>query len=433
MDTAPAAPEVETKQEDAALKRRRTFIGVAAVVGGAVLLALILNWIISSGVAAHGGRPSVTVGTAVATSGDLPLELNELGTVTPVQTVTVTPRVSGAITQVAFREGDVVQQGQLLAVIDSRPYQAALAQALGQQMRDAAQLQNSRVDLQRYQTLLAEDSIARQQVDTQAALVRQNEGVVDADRASVQAAELNVAYTRVVAPLTGRAGLREIDPGNNVTAGSTSGIVVITQVDPIDVVFTVPEDELPQVMQRQASGAVLAATVLDRSGANVLARGQLSTLDNVIDASTGTIRAKARFRNAGGALIANQFVNIQLLVDTLRNAVIVPAASVRQGPNGPFVWILGPGNRALMRNVTVGPAVGEQASISNGVQVGETVITEGGDDLRPGAQVSLPGHPASGHGGGRGGSRGGGRGGGGGQSGGQGGGQHHRGGGAQQP
>ncbi len=402
MDTAPAVTKAEV-QDEAARKRRRSLIGVSIVIAVAVIVGLLLTSIIAGTGPARQGRPSVTVGTAVATTGDLPLELNELGTVTPEQTVTVTPRVSGTITQVAFREGDLVRQGQLLAVIDPRPYQAALEQARGQLMRDQAQLQNSRVDLQRYQTLLSQDSIARQQVDTQAALVHQNEGIVAADQAAVEAAQLNVTYTHITAPLTGRAGLRQIDTGNNVAANSTTGIVVLTQIDPIDVVFTVPEDDLPRIMQRQATGATLNATVLDRAGGTTLAQGALSTLDNVIDASTGTMRAKARFRNAGGALVANQFVNIRLLVDTMHNAVIVPAAAVRQGPNGPFVWILGPGNTAQMRNVTTGPAVGEQASITQGVSAGETVITEGGDNLRPGAQVSLPGHPAAGGRGGRGG------------------------------
>ncbi len=400
MDTAPAIDQVEANDQVAARKPRRTLVGVAVVIGAAALLALLLTWIISTAGTTHRGRPTVTVGTAVAAVGDLPLQLNELGTVTPVQTVTVTPRVSGAITQVAFREGDLVHQGQLLAVIDSRPYRAALEQARGQLLRDQAQLQNSRVDLQRYQTLLTQDSIARQQVDTQAALVHQNEGIVATDQGAVEAAQLNLTYTRITAPLTGRAGLRQIDPGNNVTANSTTGIVVITQVDPIDVVFTVPEDNLTQIMQRQTSGAVLNATVLDRSGAATLAQGQLMTVDNVIDASTGTMRAKARVRNASGVLVANQFVNVRLLVDMLHNAVIVPAAAVRQGPNGAFVWILGSNNTAVMRNVTVGPALGEQQAITQGVRAGETVITEGGDNLRPGSQVSLPGHPAAGgHGG----------------------------------
>lgn len=418
MDTAPAVEDVEAKDQDIASKRRRSILGVAVVVGVAVLVALLLTWIITSAGPTNRSRPTVTVGAAVAVTGDLPIQLDELGAVTPVQTVTITPRVSGTITQVAFREGDMVRQGQLLAVIDPRPYQAALQQARGQLARDQAQLQNSRLDLQRYQTLLAEDSIARQQFDTQAALVHQNEGVIATDQGALQAAQLNLTYTHITAPMTGRAGLRQIDPGNNVTAGSATGIVVITQVDPIDVIFTVPEDNLTQIMQRQASGATLNATILDREGATALARGQLMTVDNVIDASTGTMRAKARVRNASGVLIANQFVNVRLLVDTLHNAVIVPAAAVRQGPNGPFVWILGLNNTAVMRNVTVGPAVGEQASIASGVQAGETVITEGGDNLRPGSQVSLPGHhpPTAGGPGGR--------------SAGQGPGQHRRGGGS---
>jgi multidrug efflux system membrane fusion protein len=367
----------------------------------------------------RGGRPPTTVGVAKAVTGDLPIQLDALGTVTPANTVAITPRIAGTMTVVAFKEGQLVRKGQLVAQVDERPYVIALQQAQGQLLRDQAALDNARLQLQRDQTLLSQDSIARQDVDTQAATVKQDEGVVKTDQAAVASARLNIGYCRIVAPIAGRLGLRQIDVGNYVTVGSSNPIATITEVDPIFVTFTLPEEQVPRINQRLRQGAVLPVSALDRSGGQVLAQGVLSTLDNQIDVTTGTVKAKARFANPGGVLFPNQFVNARIQVDTLKDAVIIPAAAIRHGPKGDYVWVLTPRRTAHMQLVKVGPTLGEQASIASGLDAGETVITEGGDRLREGAPAVLPGQR---------GQRGGGRFGGAGGRGGHGGG-HHRGGG----
>ncbi len=366
------------------------------------------------------GRAPTTVGVAKAVAGELPIQQDALGTVTSRATVTVTSRIAGNLTRVAFREGQMVRKGELIAEVDERPYTIALKQAQGQLLRDQAALDNAKLLLSRDQTLLAQDSIARQDVDTQAATVKADEGVVRTDEAAVDNARLNLVYCRVTAPVAGRIGLRQVDVGNYVTAGSSTGLAVITEIDPIDVVFTLPEDQVPQVSARMRTGAVLPVTALDRTGGQILAKGVLSTLDNQVDVTTGTVKAKAAFSNSNGVLFPNQFVNVRVLVDTRRNAVIVPAAPVRHGPQGDFVWLLQPDRTAKMQAVKLGPSLAEQASILYGVQVGQTVITEGGDRLRDGAPVLLPGQRPGGFGGkgGRGGRRGGPGGGFGGQGGG---------------
>ena len=272
-------------------------------------------------------------------------------------------------------------------------------------------LNDAEVLLKRDQVLLSQDSIARQDVDTQQATVKQDQAVVQADIAAVDNAKLNLTYCRITAPITGRAGLRQVDVGNYVTAGSTTGIVVLTQIDPIDVVFTIPEGEVPQITTRMRAGAVLPVEALDSAGGQVLATGRLFALDSQIDVTTGTVKAKARFANPTGSLFPQQFVNTQMLVSTLTNAVIIPAAAIRHGPNGDFVWIMQPNKTAHMQSVKVGPSLGEQASIQSGLTAGQTVITEGGDRLREGAPVNLPGQRPNFAG--RGGRGGGGRGGGG--------------------
>jgi multidrug efflux system membrane fusion protein len=388
----------------------RTFALIALVAAIAALVAFGLSQCARTAGPAGFRRPSTTVGVAQAQLGPMPIQLAELGTVTPLATTTVTSRIAGEITRIAFTEGQMVKAGQLLAVVDERPYIVALQQAEAQLARDRAALENAQLLLRRDQTLLAQDSIARQDVDTQAATVKQDQGVVQADVASVNNAKLNLGYCRIVAPITGRAGLRQIDVGNYLGAGSSTGIVVITQIDPIDVVFTVPQDELGQITQRLRSGAVLPVAALDKPAGQILAKGRLLTLDNQVDPSTGTVKAKARFPNPTGALYAQQFVNVQLLVDTLNNAVLVPASAIRHGPQGDFVWAMQPDRTAHMQLVKVGPSLGEQASIQSGLSAGSTVITEGGDRLREGAPVTLPGQrPNFGPGGfrGRGGRRGG--------------------------
>jgi multidrug efflux system membrane fusion protein len=352
------------------------------------------------GAGGAGGRPPITVGVAKAVSGSVPIDVSALGTVTPIATVNVVPRVGGMLDRVAFREGQMVRKGQLLIQIDPRPYAIAVQQAKAQLLHDQALLQDARLDLTRYRTLQKEDSIAGQTLDTQAALVKQDEATVAADQASVANAELNLSFTRITAPVSGRVGLRQVDPGNQITANQSTALAVVTQIDPITVVFSLPEVDIPSVQKQGGTG--LAVTAYDRAGGVALARGSLLTLDNVVDTTTGTVKAKARFANGAGTLFPNEFVNVVMLVDTLANQVIVPTTATRHGPQGDFVWVLQPNKTVKSRIVKVGPGTAETVSIVSGLAVGETVITDGGDRLRDGSPVILPGQKpggAGGHGG----------------------------------
>ncbi|HLZ85446.1 MAG TPA: efflux RND transporter periplasmic adaptor subunit [Caulobacteraceae bacterium] len=342
-----------------------------------------------------GGRPAVTVGVAKAALGDIPITVSALGTVTPVATVQIQARVSGLLERVGFKEGQVVRKGQLLAQIDPRPFQAALDQAVGQLRRDQALLANAKLDLQRYAALRAQDSIAVQTYDTQVALVRQDEGTVKTDQAAVDNARLNLGFAHVTSPVAGRVGLRQVDPGNQITANQSTPFTVVTQLDPITVVFSVPETAIGPIASHGGSG--LPVTAYDRAGGAMLSTGKLLTLDNLIDPTTGTVKGKATFSNPGGALFPNQFVNVIVLVDTLRNQVVVPMTAVRHGPQGDFVWVLRVDRTATQRLVKVGPATPETVSVVSGLAVGETVITDGGDRLREGAKVNLP-NPGGGKG-----------------------------------
>lgn len=337
------------------------------------------------------GGPASTVAVATATTADLPVIIEALGTVTPAATVTVRPQVSGVITQVLFREGQMVKAGQVLVQIDPRPFQMTLLQAQGNLARDQAQLESARVTLSRYQTLLAQDSIARQEVDTQAATVKQLQGTVMTDRAAVGTAQLNVGYARVIAPVSGRVGLRVTDVGNYIGAGDTAGVAVITTVTPIDVEFTVPQDDVPRIGARTNTGATLPVTALDRTRTTTLDRGTFSTLDNLVDTGTGTVKAKARFANAGGTLFPSQFVNVRLELDTVRGAIVVPATALRQSSDGSFVWLLNSDQTVTKRKVTPGPSTTTQVSVTSGLKLGDKVITEGGDRLTEGGKVQLPG------------------------------------------
>jgi len=344
----------------------------------------------SGGRGGRGGRGGmVTVGTAKAMQQDVPITLDALGTVVSPVTATMRTQIAGRLVAVDFREGQIVRKGQRLAQVDPAPYQAALTQAEGTLARDEALLAAAKVDLARYQTLLKQDSIARQTVDTQAAQVKQYTGVVETDRGAVKAAKVNLGYTTIVAPVSGRVGLRGVDVGNYVAPGDATGIVVITQVAPIDVLFTLPQDRVPAVEARRRSGAALPVTALSRDANAVLAQGKFLTLDNLIDTTTGTVKAKARFANADGALFPNQFVNARLLLETLKGAVTVPATAVRQGPQGSFVFTVTPQSTAKLVPVTVGPAVGDSVSVT-GLAAGATVITEGADKLKDGGKVMLP-------------------------------------------
>nr|WP_329689127.1 efflux RND transporter periplasmic adaptor subunit [Caldimonas sp.] len=349
-----------------------------------------------------GGAGASTVGIATAVAANLPVYFDALGTVTPSVTVTVRPQVSGVLTQVLFTEGQLVKKGQLLATIDPRSFEIALQQAIGARMRDEAQLENAKVLLQRYQTLLQQDSIARQDVDTQLAAVRQLEATLVIDRANENTARLNLGYTRVAAPASGRIGLRVVDPGNLVSASDSAGLAVITQLAPIDVEFSVPQDRVPEIQARVVAGARLPVTAFDRTRTTQLGEGVFSTLDNLIDTQTGTVRAKARFANAAGNLFPNQFVNVRLLLQNLESAVVVPVTAVRRSNTGDFVYVLQEDRSVAVRPVERGVSTNEIVSITRGLVVGERVVTEGGDRLRDGARVQLAGErPASGAAGGR--------------------------------
>jgi len=361
----------------------------------------------------RGGGPfsfrsqTTTVGTAKAAIADLPVQTEALGTVTPAATVTVIPQVSGTITQILFQEGQKVSRGQALAIIDPRPYRAALLQAQGNLVRDKAQLENARLVLKRYDTLIAQDSIARQDRDTQAATVHQLEGTVMTDQGAVQAAEVNLGFTRIVSPVSGRIGLRVVDIGNYVSSGSTSGIAVVTTLQPIDVEFAIPQQQAPAIEKRIAQGAQIPALALDSTRTQTLDTGKFSTLNNQVDTTTGTIKGKARFPNAGTQLFPSQFVNVRLTIDTVKNAITVPPAAVRTGPDGDFVWLLKPDRTVTQRVVKPGVNAADKVQITDGLAVGDTVVTDGGDRLTEGAKVALPGDNPQRAGAGAGGKRGG--------------------------
>lgn len=347
-----------------------------------------------------GGAAANTVGVATARQADIPVQLEALGTVTPLANVTVQPQVSGVLTEVLFKEGQMVKKGDVLATIDPAPFQNALAQATGARQRDEAQLAAARVTLQRYQTLLGQDSIARQDVDTQAALVKQLEGTVAIDRANESTARLNLTWSRITAPVSGRIGLRPVDAGNYISTGTTGGVAVITQIAPIDVEFSVPQDRVPEVQERLAQGAQLEATAFDRTRTRQLAKGMFSTLDNLVDTQTGTVKSKARFSNADGALFPNQFVNLRLLLRTVSSAVVVPVTALRHGPNGDYVYVINEDNTVSQRPVTRGESSVDNVAVMSGLKAGEQVVTEGGDRLKDGARVQTqadrPAAPASG-------------------------------------
>jgi multidrug efflux system membrane fusion protein len=338
------------------------------------------------------GGPIPVVG-ATANRGDLDVYLTGLGTVTPLRTVVVRSRVEGQLMRVQFREGQAVDEGQLLAEIDPRQYQASLKQAEGQLARDQALLANAKLDVERYRTLLAQDSIAKQQVDAQEALVRQLEGTVRIDQGLLDNARLQLSYTRITAPVAGRVGLRQVDPGNIVRAGDANGLVVITQLQPITVLFTLPQDTLPAVLKRQDESGKLPVEAWDRELKVRLATGILAAIDNQVDTATGTVKLKASFRNEDNALFPNQFVNVRMKLDTLSGATLVPASAIQRGAQSLFVYVVKDDNRVTARPVKLGPQDGAQVAVTEGVAVGETVVVDGIDRLREGAQVALSQRP----------------------------------------
>ncbi|MFP4591958.1 MdtA/MuxA family multidrug efflux RND transporter periplasmic adaptor subunit [uncultured Ralstonia sp.] len=365
---------------------------VLALIGYAIYHAVQRNATVAKGGPGRGGAMAskpMPVMVATAGKGDINVVLTALGNVTPVNNVTVKSRVDGQLVRLAFTEGQNVKAGDVLAEIDPRTYQAQLAQAEGQLARDTALLQNARLDLQRYQTLLSQDSIAKQQVDTQAALVRQYEGTVKLDQGNADNARVQLSYTRITAPVSGRVGLRQVDPGNIVHASDTNGIVVITQIDPITVIYAIPEDSLPKVMPRLQSGDKLPVEAWDRAQTMMLARGTLMTVDNTIDNTTGTVKLRAQFANQNAALFPNQFVNVRMRVDTLHDVVIVPGAGIQRGTQGTFVYVVGDDSKVTLRVVKLGVTEGERTQVASGLNPGERVVIDGADKLRDGASVEV--------------------------------------------
>jgi multidrug efflux system membrane fusion protein len=371
----------------------RLFTGRKLLLILVVLVAMaLLAWLITpKGTRPPAGRfgagGPMPVVSAAARTGDMPIVLNGLGAVTPIATVTVQSQISGQITQISFKEGQTVKPGDPLIQIDPRPYNVALEQAQGALVRDKALLANAKVDLKRYQTLFAEDSIAEQQLATQKALVVQDEGTVTTDQGQIDAAKLNLVYCRIVSPVAGRVGLQQVTLGNYVTPAEPNGLVVVTQLKPITVVFTLPEDQIPPLQAQLHAGKTLAVTAFDRSRSTQLASGSLQTVDNQIDPTTGTVKLKAVFPNDDETLFPNQFVNVSLLLNTLHNATLIPQAGVQRGAPGTYVYVIDSQQSVSVRKVTLGPGNATDTVITQGLKPGETVVVDGADKLKDGAKV----------------------------------------------
>jgi multidrug efflux system membrane fusion protein len=373
----------------------RLFAGRRWLLVLVVLLALALvAWLLTpKGTRAPTGRfganGPMPVVAATARSGDMPIILNGLGAVTPIATVTVQSQISGQIMQIAFMEGQIVKPGDALIQIDPRPYEVALEQAQGALARDQALLANARVDLTRYQTLFAQDSIAEQQLATQRALVVQDEGTVKTDQGQIDAAKLNLVYCHIISPVSGRVGLQQVTLGNYVTPAEPNGLVVVTQLQPITVVFTLPEDQIPPLQAQLHAGKTLSVTAYDRSRITQLATGTLQTVDNMIDPTTGTVKLKAVFANSDETLFPNQFVNVALLLDTLHNATLIPQAGIQRGAPGTYVYVIGADSTVSIRKVTLGPGDATNTVITKGLKPGDNVVVDGADKLKDGAKVLL--------------------------------------------
>jgi multidrug efflux system membrane fusion protein len=384
----------------------RAWVRTHWIIAGSIALAIVvlLGLIVSAFMRPKkktGPPPPTAVAEAQVTTGSIDIYLDALGTVTPVYTVAVASRVAGELTEVRYKEGQLVKKNDLLAIIDPRPYQAVLLQSLGQLARDEAALKNARIDLMRYQNSFKEHAIPQQQLATQEALVDQDEGTVKLDQGNLAAAQVNVDYTRIVSPIDGRVGLRLVDPGNIVPANGTTGIASITQLQPITVIFTIAEDSLSDVVEQMATGRTLPVKALDRTKQRPLADGTLLTVDNQIDTTTGTVRARATFPNTHNELFPNQFVNARLLVKTLSNVNLVPEAAIQRTNDAAFVYVIQADNSVKQQIVKIQATEGE-VSAATGVDPGEQVVTDGFDRLQNGSKVTIrkPNGAAAANGGG---------------------------------
>jgi multidrug efflux system membrane fusion protein len=382
------------------LNRRVVLIALAIVV---VLMILFVRHLqhkqqapLDASSKGPGGKDApVAVALATASIGEILVRIPALGTITPLATVTVRTQISGILQKIVFTEGQLVRQGDLLAQIDPRPYEAAVQQMRGNLRRDQALLADAKLDLNRYDALVKEDSIAVQQLDTQKALVDQYEGTIESDEGQLNTALVNLQFTHIISPVAGRVGLRQVDQGNYVTPADTNGVVVVNQLQPITAIFAIPEDNVTTVVQHLHDGTGLKVEAYDRTNSAKLADGKLLTVDNAIDTTTGTVKLRAQFANTDGLLFPNQFVNIQLIVNVLPNQLIIPNVAVHRGaPKGVltnFVYLINSDNTVSVRPVTLGTVDGDRVAVTDGIKVGDRVVTEGGDRLRDGAAVELPG------------------------------------------
>ncbi|MBF24319.1 MAG: multidrug transporter subunit MdtA [Pusillimonas sp.] len=383
-----------SQSEKARVSRRRGWVWLIVLLAVAAGMYFYLN---RSDTANQSGLPgmrgmmdmAVPVRTATATESSVQVVLPAVGTVTALNTVTVTSRVEGELEAVLFAEGQKVQAGDMLARIDPRPYQVALDQALGQQAQNQALLENAQRDLRRYEQLFKQNSLARQQLDTQRALVQQYQGALVSDQAEVDNARLQLEFAQIKAPISGRVGLRKVDPGNLISAGDTEGLVVITQTQPISVLFSLPQAQLPEVRAQLRNGNTLTTVLYDSTNTRELARGELVSIDNQIDVATGTVRMKAQFPNKDEMLFPNQFVNVRLVVNTLENALVIPARAVQQGSIGSFVYRVLEDNTVKVQPIVTGAVQERNVTVLEGLQRGQVVVTEGVDRLRDGAKVEI--------------------------------------------
>jgi multidrug efflux system membrane fusion protein len=373
--------------------------GVFFIALGLLALAFVI-WLVWPGSGAgqktgFGTGGPIPVGVARVATGDVRVTLDGLGTVTPLATVTVHPQVTGYLKRFDIVEGQMVKPGQVLAEIDPRPFQAAYDQAKGQMARDAATLANAKIDLGRYQALWKQNAISQQLLQTQIGTVNSDTGTVEADKAAVEAAKVNLDFCRVTSPVGGRVGLRQVDAGNLVVSGGATALIVVTQLQPISVLFSLPEDNINRVMDQVGAGQKLAVTAFDRSGTTRLADGLLSNVDNQVDATTGMVKMRAMFDNPGNALFPSQFVNVRVLIETLHNQAFMPAAALQHGADGAYVYVIDHGRVARMRAVQTGPTDGDRIAVTGGLNPGDVVVVDGADRLKDGAKVTIPaGNPA---------------------------------------